>query len=41
MCLQIVNYTQNKLALKHIQGFFPRFGLLEYLHHEHLTLQIR
>ena len=26
MCLQIVNFTQNKLALKHILDFPPCFG---------------
>ena len=25
MCLQIVNFTQNELALKPIQDFSPRF----------------
>ena len=26
MCLQIVNFTQNKLTLNPIQDFPPRFG---------------
>ena len=26
MCLEIVNFTQNKLVLKPIQDFSPRFG---------------
>ena len=26
MCLQIINFTQNKLALKPIHDFSPRFG---------------
>ena len=26
MYLQIINFTQNKLALKPIQDFSPRFG---------------
>ena len=26
MCLRIVNFTQNKLALKLIHDFSPRFG---------------